>query len=149
MAFFLAKIKSAKLPDAWTRTTTKKTSELGGTGLTTVSLWGPPRAVAPLRIECGPSTLLALPCLTCCFSWISLDRGSGHCLALLGVFGSISLSSLILKASKVLILLTAWLTKSKSVKFLKTSKNKCNNRNKGIHHTLQHINPLNDSQTSK
>jgi len=43
----------------------------------------------------APSILVAHLCSTYCFSWISLDRGSGHDLSMLGVFVPISLSSMI------------------------------------------------------
>ena len=56
----MVKMKAANRPNEWEkRKVTKKTSGVGVTGLTMVSPWGPPQAVAPTmeRLWCPLATL--------------------------------------------------------------------------------------------
>ena len=80
------------------------------------------RLCPPPQSNRGASVLVALSLLTCCFSWISLDHGSGPCLSVLDVFG---LFAIYFKPQglKIFILPTCFgFTRSKSANTLKTSK---------------------------
>jgi len=61
---------------------------------------------------------------------------------MLGAFGPLLLSSLILKASKSSSSHMIWLAKLKFAKMLKASKKTHSRRNMGINHITVHINPL-------